>query len=152
MKALIQRVQSGCVSVGGTCVGRIARGFVVLLGVRKGDTEEDARTLGHKTVSLRVFPDADEKMNLSIQEIGGEALVISQFTLYADTRKGNRPSFVQAAPPELAEKLYEVYVQSLRATLGADRVSTGTFRASMLVEIINDGPVTVELNTDHAGQ
>ena len=149
MKVLIQRVIRGSVIVDGQETGRIERGFVILLGVKTGDTDEDARYLAHKTVNLRVFPDANDKMNLSIMDIGGEALVISQFTLYADTKKGNRPSFIQAAPPETAEKMYNEYVSALARTMGSSRVKSGTFRASMTVEIINDGPVTVELSTDN---
>ncbi len=148
MKALIQRVQRGSVTVAGDIIGSVDRGYVVLLGVRQGDTAGDARQLAMKTVNLRVFADDAGKMNLSVASIGGAILVISQFTLYADTRKGNRPSFVRAAPPEQAEKLYETYVQALRAELGADRVATGSFGAMMTVEIINDGPVTIELTTD----
>jgi len=148
MKALIQRVSRGSVTVDGQTTGSINRGFVVLLGVKTGDTEENARHLAHKTVNLRIFPDPADKMNLSIMDIGGEILVISQFTLYADTTKGNRPSFIQAAHPETAEKLYNEYVTALRRTMGDARVKTGIFRASMTVEIINDGPVTIELSTD----
>jgi D-aminoacyl-tRNA deacylase len=147
MKALIQRVQRGSVTIDGQVVGKIGRGYVVLLGVKAGDTEEHALYIANKTVNLRIFPDANEKMNLSIEDVAGAILVISQFTLYADTRKGNRPSFIQAAPPELAEKLYNTYVAALRRALGDARVATGTFRASMLVEIMNDGPVTVELES-----
>ena len=135
----------------GQVVGKIGRGFVVLLGVKTGDTEEDAKQLAYKTAGLRIFPDENQKMNLSIQEIAGEILVISQFTLYADTKKGNRPSFIRAALPEVAEKLYLVYTDLLRKALGEARVSTGVFRAMMTVEIINDGPVTVELCTDEVG-
>lgn len=150
MKAIIQRVQRGSVTVGGEVVGQIGRGYVVLLGVKHGDTPENARYLAQRTVGLRIFPDAQDKMNLAIQEAGGRILVVSQFTLYADTKKGNRPSFIRAAPPELAEQLYGVYVDALRAALGHGSVATGTFRASMLVEILNDGPVTIELCTDEA--
>jgi D-tyrosyl-tRNA(Tyr) deacylase len=145
MKALVQRVQRGSVTVAGQAVGRIGRGFVVLLGVKAGDSEHDARYLAQRTVSLRIFPDAEQRMNLSLLDVGGQALVVSQFTLYADTRKGNRPSFIRAAPPEEAERLYGVYVDALKQALGDARVATGTFRASMQVEIVNDGPVTVEL-------
>jgi D-aminoacyl-tRNA deacylase len=148
MKALIQRASKGKVTVEGKIVGEIGRGFVVLVGVKNGDTEENARFLAHKTVNLRIFPDQDDKMNLSIQDISGQILAVSQFTLYADTRKGNRPGFSEAAPPEMAEALYSVYVDSLRRALGEARVATGTFRASMIVELINDGPVTIELCTD----
>ena len=148
MKVIIQRVIRGSVTIDDSVKGSIAKGYVVLLGVKHGDTEDNARELARKTVNLRVFSDANDKMNLSIMDINGEILVISQFTLYADTKKGNRPSFINAAPPDLAENLYNVYVTALKRELGETRVATGTFRASMTVEIINDGPVTVELNTD----
>ncbi|MGQ9661758.1 MAG: D-aminoacyl-tRNA deacylase [Kiritimatiellia bacterium] len=148
MKALIQRVQRASVTVGGTTVGQIANGYVVLLGVRQGDTEEDARYLALRTVNLRIFPDSNGKMNLSVRDVEGSILVVSQFTLYADTRKGNRPGFSDAAHPQLAEALYDVYVESLRRELGPSRVTTGRFGAMMVVEIINDGPVTIALSTD----
>lgn len=148
MKALVQRVSRGSVTVDGRKVGEIGRGFVVLLGVTHGDGEKDAFHLAEKTAGLRVFADDNGKMNRSLQDVGGEALVVSQFTLYADTRKGNRPSFINAAPPELAEALYTSYTGHLRRLLGDERVRTGIFRADMSVEIINDGPVTIELTTD----
>lgn len=148
MKALVQRVSRGSVTIDGDVTGRIGPGLVVLLAVRKDDTEKDAEHLAGKTVNLRVFPDDDHKMNLSVFDKGGEVLVISQFTLYGNTRKGNRPSFVDAAPPETANALYETYVAHLRRILGTDRVATGVFQAMMEVEIINNGPVTVELCTD----
>jgi D-tyrosyl-tRNA(Tyr) deacylase len=148
MKAIIQRVTRGNVTVDGDTIGSIGPGYVVLLGVREGDTEEAARALACKTVALRIFTDEAGKMNRSIQAIEGEILVISQFTLYADTRKGNRPSFIRAAAPELAEQLYELYVAALRAELGRTRVQTGRFGAMMQVELVNDGPVTIELTTD----
>jgi len=148
MKALVQRVARGSVAVEGQLTGGIGRGFVVLLGVKTGDTAENARYLAHKTVGLRIFPDDEDRMNLSIMDVNGEILVISQFTLYADTKKGNRPSFVQAAAPHIAEALYNEYVGALRRAMGEARVKTGTFRTSMTVEIINEGPVTVELSTD----
>jgi D-tyrosyl-tRNA(Tyr) deacylase len=121
---------------------------VVLLGVRPADTEKDARYLAHRTINLRVCADPEGKMNLSVRDVEGSVLVISQFTLYADTRKGNRPSFIGAADPELAERLYEEYVRALRAELGDERVATGVFGAMMSVEIVNDGPVTIELSSD----
>jgi len=148
MKALVQRVVKAGVSVDGSVVGSVGPGFAVLVGVRHGDTGRDALQLAQKTVSLRVFPDDAGKMNLSIADTGGSVLAVSQFTLYADTRKGNRPSFIRAAEPVLARALYEEYVGALRRELGPERVATGVFGASMLVEIHNDGPVTVELSTD----
>jgi D-tyrosyl-tRNA(Tyr) deacylase len=148
MKCLIQRVSRASVTVDGQITGSIGKGFAILLGVRIGDTEADALYLAEKTTGLRIFPDAQDKMNLALGEVGGAVLVVSQFTLYADTRKGNRPSFIHAAPPAEAERLYEVYVGHLRRILGPGQVATGTFRASMSVEIINDGPVTIELVSD----
>ena len=148
MKALIQRVSRGRVSIDGEVVGAVDRGYVVLLGVRHADTEDDARHLANKTVNLRVFGDDQGRMNRSIEDIGGNILVISQFTLYADTRKGNRPGFAGAADPGPAEQLYGEYVAALRRELGEGRVATGRFGAMMSVEIINDGPVTIELTTD----
>jgi len=148
MKAIIQRATRGSVTIDGETVGSINQGYVILLGVREGDTEDAARALANKTVNLRIFSDDAGKMNRSVQDIGGSILVISQFTLYADTRKGNRPSFIRAGSPELAESLYELYIEALRAELGADRVQTGRFGAMMQVELVNDGPVTIELSTD----
>ena len=148
MKALIQRVSRAGVAIEGRPGRSIGRGYVVLVGVTHGDTEREAVHLARKTVALRVFPDAQGRMNLSIGDVGGEVLVISQFTLYADTRKGNRPSFVAAAPPQAAERLYETYVAAVRRELGAERVATGQFGASMAVELVNDGPVTIELRAD----
>ena len=147
MKILLQRVSSGRVTVDGACAGEVGLGYVALIGVKTGDTEADARHLAHKTVNLRVFPDTSGKMNLSVQDIGGAVLAISQFTLYADTRKGNRPGFTDAAEPESARALYEAYVDALRRELGEARVKTGVFGASMQVDIHNDGPVTIELAT-----
>jgi len=147
MKALIQRVQRGSVSVAGREIGAIGRGYVVLLGVKQGDAAEDAGYLAAKTAALRIFPDEQLRMNRAITETGGSVLVISQFTLHADTRKGNRPGFALAAPAEQAKALYEEYVAALRRSLGAARVVTGQFQAMMTVEIINDGPVTIELKS-----
>lgn len=147
MQALIQRVSRASVTVDGQIAGSIEKGFVVLLGVRNGDTEADARQLAHKTVNLRVFPDEQDRMNLSLQDVGGEVLAISQFTLCANTRKGNRPSFIDAAPPDIAKAYYEIYVNALRRALGESRVACGVFGARMTVEIVNDGPVTLELRS-----
>jgi len=148
MKVLIQRVSRGAVAVDGKTVGAIGLGFVVLVGVRHGDTVEDARYLAQRTANLRIFPDEQGRMNRSLQEVNGEVLAISQFTLYADTRKGNRPGFAQAADPDVARDLYDAFVAVLRTLLGSERVATGVFRAAMQVEIINDGPVTIALDTD----
>ena len=147
MKALIQRVQRSRVTVENRVVGETGPGYVVLLGVKRGDTEEDARYLAEKTASLRIFPDEEGRMNRSIVETGLSALVISQFTLHADTRKGNRPSFIMAAQAQQARLLYERYLATLKRILGDGKVVSGVFQASMLVEIHNDGPVTIELKS-----
>lgn len=141
MRALVQRVKKSSVTVEGRTVGAIGPGLTVLLGVREGDTEEDARWLASKVANLRIFPDDEGKLNRSVLEMGGQALVVSQFTLYADCRKGRRPSFVEAARPEVADPLVEKFVELLRAE--GLHVETGIFQAEMLVEIHNDGPVTV---------
>lgn len=145
MRALLQRVTKASVEVGGEAVGRIGPGLVVFIGVAQGDTERDANYLAHKIVNLRIFSDEASKFNLSALEIGGEILVISQFTLLADTRKGRRPSFVQAALPEQAEALFNLFVRHVRDT--GLRVETGRFQQHMLVEIHNDGPVTIALDS-----
>ena len=145
MKALLQRVTGASVSVGGEVVGRIGRGLVVLVGVAGGDTEEDAQYLAEKTVSLRIFSDETGKFNLSALDIKGGLLVVSQFTLLADTRKGRRPSFTEAAPPSEAEELFGRFVEYAGAS--GLRVETGCFQQHMQVEIHNDGPVTVLLDS-----
>jgi len=141
----LQRVTKASVEVGGEAVGRIGQGLVVFIGVAQGDTERDANYLAHKIANLRMFSDEAGKFNLSALEIGGEILVISQFTLLADTRKGRRPSFVQAALPEQAEALFNLFVRHVRDT--GLRVETGRFQQHMLVEIHNDGPVTIALDS-----
>ena len=143
MKAVIQRVSRGSVAVDGSTVGEIGPGVVVLLGIRRGDGTGEAGYLAEKTARLRIFEDAAGKMNRSLLDTGGSALVISQFTLYGDARQGNRPGFTGAAPPAEAEPLYDVFVRRLRDLLGGERVATGVFRASMEVTIVNDGPVTI---------
>ncbi len=145
MKALLQRVTGASVSVGGEVVGRIGPGLVVLVGVAAGDTAADARYLARRTVELRIFADEASKFNLSVKDTNGELLVVSQFTLLADTRKGRRPSFIEAAPPELAKELFEVFVAEARAS--GLKVETGRFQQHMQVEILNDGPVTIMLES-----
>lgn len=145
MRAVVQRVTKGRVRVEGETVGEIGPGFVVLLGIGREDTRADAQYLAEKVVNLRVFEDEEGKMNLSLLDVGGEILAISQFTLYGDCRKGRRPSFTAAAPPEEARVLYEEFVQQV-AGYGL-RVATGQFQAHMLVEIHNDGPVTLLLDS-----
>jgi len=145
VKALLQRVTQASVSVGGEVVGRIGPGLVVLLGIAAGDTEKDAEYLARKTVNLRIFSDEEGKFNLSALEIKGELLVVSQFTLLADTRKGRRPSFVNAAPPDHARELCDYFVEQARAA--GLKVATGRFQEHMLVEIDNDGPVTILLDS-----
>ncbi len=146
MRLLLQRVRRASVSVEGTVIGQIDHGLVVLVGIGQGDGEDQARYLAKKTAELRIFEDADGKANLSVRDVGGQALVISQFTLYADTRKGRRPSFVQAARPEVAEPLFNRFVAFLRSE--GVPVATGRFGAHMLVEIHNDGPVTIWLEKE----
>lgn len=146
MKAVIQRVSEASVKVDGNVLGSIDKGYMILLGVDENDTVEDAVILAKKTANLRVFEDAEGKMNLSILDIEGEALVISQFTLLADTKKGNRPSFVHAAKPDLAIPLYERFMAEL-AENGVKKIEHGEFGADMKVSLINDGPVTITLDT-----
>ena len=146
MKALLQRVTRASVSVASEAVGRISRGLVVFIGVATGDTEKDAQYLAQKTVSLRIFSDEEGRFNLSALDIKGELLVVSQFTLLANTRKGRRPSFIEAAPPAQAEEIFERFVEQARAT--GLRVETGRFQQYMQVEIHNDGPVTILLDSN----
>ncbi|HOO12314.1 MAG TPA: D-aminoacyl-tRNA deacylase [Bacillota bacterium] len=141
MRAVVQRVSKGRVTVEGRKTGSIGKGFVVLLGVSGEDDMEDVRYMAEKVVNLRVFEDADGKMNLSLKDVGGELLVVSQFTLYGDCRKGRRPSFTQAAPPGKAEELYQEFVRICRET--GVTVETGQFQAHMEVALVNDGPVTL---------
>lgn len=145
MRLLIQRAAKGSVSIGGETVGRTGKGLVVLVGVTHTDTEADAEYLANKCVNLRIFTDENDKMNLSLLDIGGGMLAISQFTLYGDCVKGRRPGFDLAARPELAEPLYEKFVELVRNT--GIPVETGRFGADMMVEIHNDGPVTFLLES-----
>lgn len=147
MKALLQRVKRASVSVDGEMIGSTEKGYLILLGVKEGDTLNEAEFLARKTAELRVFTDCDGKMNLSLTDVGGGALVVSQFTLCADCRKGRRPSFIGAMKPPLAEELYLKYAELL-ADAGVSHVETGKFGADMLVSLENDGPVTIMLDTD----
>lgn len=143
MRVLVQRVKSGAVHIDGKTVAAIGPGLVLLVGVAKGDTESAAEKLARKTAGLRIFADEAAKLNLSLKDIGGEALAVSQFTLYADTSRGNRPGFDPAAAPDVAKRLYEHFVIALKEQ--GIPVKTGVFQAHMLVNIENDGPVTVLL-------
>jgi D-tyrosyl-tRNA(Tyr) deacylase len=145
MRAVVQRVSRASVTIEDKIVGEIGKGLVVLLGVRTDDSEKDAVYLADKTCALRVFDDQDDRMNLSVKEIDGGVLVISQFTLYGDVRRGLRPSWTDAAAPELAEPLYERFVAQCRTHV--DQVATGSFRKMMQVELVNDGPVTILLDS-----
>ena len=147
MRAVIQRVTSSSVTVDGKTVGEIKNGYTVLLGVLEGDTEAEAELLARKTALLRVFEDEDGKMNLSVLDVDGEILAVSQFTLCADTKKGNRPSFTPSASPDEANRLYELYCEQLKAN-GVRKVEKGIFGADMKVSLVNDGPVTICLDTD----
>ena len=147
MKCVIQRVLSSSVSVDGNIVGEIEKGFLILLGVAEGDTEADAEKLAKKISLMRVFEDSEGKMNLSVQDIDGEILVVSQFTLCADCKKGNRPSFVGAMRPEGATRLYELFMALLKDN-GVKKVDHGIFGADMKVSLVNDGPVTIILDTE----
>lgn len=147
MRVVLQRVTRAEVRVERQVVGRVGRGHLLLVGFRTGDGAAHISWMTEKIVGLRVFPDADGKMNLSLDDVSGDLLVVSQFTLYGDTRKGRRPSFVDAAPPELAGPLYESFVEALRSRTGGV-VETGEFGASMEVDLVNDGPVTLVLERE----
>lgn len=147
MKAVIQRVTHASVKVDGETVGSCGQGFLILLGVMAGDDEKEADKLVNKTVNLRIFEDENGKMNLSSLDIGGEMLVVSQFTLCADCTHGRRPSFTPSAPPDEANRLYEYFVRSLKEN-GISHVETGVFGADMKVELLNDGPVTIILDSN----
>jgi len=146
MRVVLQRVSRASVSVGETVVGSIGRGLLILVGVAEGDTEADSRRLAQKCAELRIFPDEVGRFNLSLLDSGGEALVVSQFTLLADTRRGRRPSFAAAAAPEAAEPLVETFISAMRDA--GVRVETGQFGAKMAVELLNEGPVTIILDSD----
>lgn len=146
MRAIIQRVTNAHVSIGGTVVGSCGTGFLILLGVAHDDTEEEVERLWQKIFKLRIFPDGDKPTGASLADVNGEALIISQFTLYADCRKGNRPSFTQAGDPEESNRLYELFVERARRDL--QHVACGEFGADMQVSLVNDGPFTIALDTE----
>jgi D-aminoacyl-tRNA deacylase len=148
MRAVVQRVSRARVTVKGEITGEIGLGLLVLLGVGAGDTRTEADYLVEKTIGLRIFEDAGGKMNLSVAEVGGALLVVSQFTLYGDARRGKRPSFDGAAPPEQARELYEYFVEKVRAS--GVRLETGRFQETMQVELVNEGPVTILLDSGRA--
>jgi len=148
MRAVVQRVSRAKVTVEGSLAGEIGLGLLVLLGVGQEDTEADAAYLSEKVVGLRIFEDEDGKMNRSVRDVGGSVLVVSQFTLYGDVRRGKRPSFDEAAPPEAARRLYELFVQKIQAT--GLRCETGRFQEMMQVELVNEGPVTILLDSQKA--
>ena len=150
MRALLQRVKQASVSVDGVLHTAIDRGLLIFVGVKSKDALEDAQYLARRCAHLRIFEDVQGKMNLSVKDISGSVLIVSQFTLYADTRKGTRPGFSDAAPPESAEPLYNNYVDCVRSELGDSKVVTGVFRAMMEVSLINDGPVTVIIESKEA--
>ncbi len=148
MKAVIQRVKRASVTVDGKITGEVGKGFLVLLGVVQGDTEEEMRLLAKKVAQIRIFTDENDKMNLSLDKVDGEVLVVSQFTLCADVSHGRRPSFIGSAPPDTANALYEKFCDELTAVHGVKKVAKGVFGADMAVELINDGPVTIIMDTD----
>ena len=147
MRALIQRVHEASVSINDSIHSRIGKGLLIFLGVTRDDTTENASSLAIRCANLRIFEDAGGKMNLSVKDVEGEVLIVSQFTLYADTQRGNRPSFTDAARPEIAETLYEAFVSTVRDALAPHRVHTGMFRAMMDVSLVNNGPVTILLES-----
>ena len=145
MRIVVQRVSSASVTVDGEICGKIGKGYLLLLGVGESDTEEDCRRLADKIINLRIFSDENDKINLSLEQVGGELLVVSQFTLYAACRKGTRPNFTQAAKPDIAESLYNYFAGYCRSK--GKHVETGIFGADMKVELVNDGPFTVVLES-----
>lgn len=146
MRAVVQRVGEAAVTIGGEQTARIGRGLLVLLGIEEADTGEDVAWLGGKIARLRIFADREGVMNLSLQETGGEVLVVSQFTLHASTKKGNRPSYIRAARPETAVPLYESFIRRLEAELGKT-IQTGSFGAMMDISLVNEGPVTIVIDS-----
>lgn len=149
MRAVVQRVKRGSVEIGEkNYIQKIGKGFVILLGISESDSEEDVVFTADKCTNLRIFNDEDNKMNLSLTDVNGEVLIISQFTLYGDARKGNRPSFIKSAKPEKAIPLYESFIKRMKTNLGEENVKSGIFGEMMVVEIINDGPVTIIVESE----
>ncbi len=146
MRAVIQRVSQGSVTIEGKIKSSIGKGLMILLGIENADTQEDIDWLAKKIVQMRIFSDAEDKMNLSVKDVGGDIIVVSQFTLHAQTKKGNRPSFIRAARPETAIPLYQSFVDSLEQLL-EKKIGTGEFGAMMDVALVNDGPVTIVMDT-----
>jgi D-aminoacyl-tRNA deacylase len=147
MRVLVQRVKRCSVSINGALISSIGMGVLIFIGVKNSDEKVDAEYLAERCASLRILDDETGKMNLSVKDVNGEAMVVSQFTLYGDTRKGNRPSYSDAAPQQIAEVLYDHFTNHLRKMLGENRVVTGVFRAMMDIELVNDGPVTLMLES-----
>ena len=147
MRALIQRVSRCCVIINSQEVASINKGMLILLGIKNGDDESAAEYLAQRCSALRIFDDTEGRMNLSFKDVNGKVIVVSQFTLYGDTRKGNRPSYTEAAPPLVAEPLYDFFVKKLKEILGEQNVDAGIFRAMMEIELVNDGPVTVTVDS-----
>lgn len=146
MRAVVQRVSRAGIDIGGATTAAIGRGLVIFLGIRSQDSSADLLWLADKIIHLRIFQDQDGKMNISLADMGGEMLIVSQFTLYGDCRKGRRPGFSAAAPPEIAEPLYNQFIKEMK--LRGIRVATGTFQADMAVQLVNDGPVTILLDSE----
>jgi D-tyrosyl-tRNA(Tyr) deacylase len=151
MIAVLQRVSKASVKVGEELISFIGKGYLILLGVKKGDTKTDADFLVGKCAGLRVMEDPSGKMNLSLDDVNGSVIVVSQFTLYGDAQKGNRPSFTDSAPGAEAEPLYEYFVEGMKGRLGHDRVGTGRFGAMMNIELVNEGPVTIVIRSENQG-
>ncbi len=147
MRALIQRVGNADVKIESKTISEIKKGLLVLISVSATDDEKDAKYLAEKCVNLRIFEDAQNKMNLSVKDVDGSILVVSQFTLYADTRRGNRPSFTNAAPPEHANQMYKIFVENLKLLMGSEHIKTGVFGAMMNISLVNEGPVTILLES-----
>ncbi len=146
MRAVVQRVSRAAVDIGGITMAAIGHGLVIFLGIRDSDNDADLIWMADKIIHLRIFPDGDGKMNISLADMGGEMLIVSQFTLYGDCRKGRRPGFSTAAPPEIAEPLYNQFIEEVRKR--GIPVATGTFQAEMAVDLVNDGPVTILLDSE----